>query len=311
MNLNEDLTETIALAHDLGHTCFGHAGETALADVMKPYGGFDHNEQTFRILTQLERRYVEFDGLNLTWETLEGIVKHNGPLVPEKDGAPVPATIAAYNEKCDLELTGSAGPEAQVAAMADDIAYNTHDIDDGLRAGLFGFDDLRGLPMFGPIMEDMQRHHPDVEKPRLLHAVVRQVIGSMIVDLLDTSRAAILTLNPKGSADIRRTPNPTIRLSFAMQQYLQALREFLRSRMYGHEKVNQACAKAESLVRELFAAFIDKPALLPEDWFRRLRGSESDDMAKARLIGDYIAGMTDRYARLEYRRLFAKDVIED
>ncbi len=192
MGLNEDLTETVALAHDLGHTCFGHAGEDALAAVMTPYGGFSHNDQTFRVLTRLERRYLQFDGLNLTWETLEGVVKHNGPLLNGKNGEPLSPTIAAFNERCDLELANFAGPEAQVAALSDEIAYNTHDIDDGFRAGFFDFDDLRNLPLFGPILEDMKRHHPDAEKPRIMSATVRQVIGSMITDLLDTSRAAIL-----------------------------------------------------------------------------------------------------------------------
>ncbi len=307
LGLNEDLTETIALAHDLGHTCFGHAGEDALAEIMKPYGGFSHNEQTFRILTQLERRYIQFDGLNLTWETLEGVVKHNGPLLPETEGKPLPSTIATYNERSDLELANFAGPEAQVAALSDEIAYNTHDIDDGYRAGFFGFDDLKNLPLFGPILEDMKRHYPDAEKQRIMSATVRQVIGSMITDLLDTSRAAILMLKPTSANDIRRAPQTTVKFSFGMAQQQNVIREFLRNRMYQHSRVNNACAKAERIVKDLFGFLIKKPDCLPADWFARLQGDESDDNTKARLIADYIAGMTDRFAVQEHKRLFSTE----
>lgn len=309
LGLNEDLTETLALAHDLGHTCFGHAGEHAMSEAMKPYGGFNHNEQTFRILTRLERRYLAFDGLNLTWETLEGIVKHNGPLLPLKDGESLPKTIAEFNDRYDLELASFAGPEAQVAALADDIAYNSHDFDDGYRAGYFGFDDLKHLPLFGPILEDTLRHYPDAEHHRVMYSVVRQVIGTMVTDLLDSTRAALLSLRPQSAMDIRRAREPIVKFSFGMQQHEHVLREFLRSRVYHHSHVNRACVKAEQIVRELFTAFMDDPGCLPESWQAPLKGHENDDALKARTIADYIAGMTDRYAVAEHRRLFSTEVM--
>jgi dGTPase len=309
LKLNEDLTETIALAHDLGHTCFGHAGEWTLAACMQPYGGFSHNEQTFRILTQLERRYLQFDGLNLTWETLEGIVKHNGPLLPEKPGETVPVTIASFNALYDLELTSFAGPEAQIAALADEIAYNTHDIDDGYRAGFFDFEELRTLPLFGPILDDMKRHHPDAEDDRIMHGVVRQVIGTMVTDMLDTTHAALVVLKPQSAADIRRAKEPAVRFSFAMQQYEHVLREFLQKRMYGHMKVNRICAKAERIVKELFMFLMEKPNCLPGPWYKPLHGREDDEVFKARQIADYIAGMTDRFAVQEHRRIFSTETM--
>lgn len=309
LNLNEDLTEAIALAHDLGHTCFGHAGETALSDLMQNYGGFAHNEQTFRVLTQLEQHYIEFDGLNLTWETLEGVVKHNGPLLPEKAGEALPPTIAAFNVQYDLALNHFAGAEAQVAAMADDIAYNTHDIDDGYRAGFFGFDDLKDLPLFGPIIEDIKRHHPNAPKDRILHAVVRQVIGTMVTDMLDTTRATISRLNLQSASDVRRAKEQTVSFSFAMQTNMRTIRDFLRKRMYGHSKVNRVCAKSERIVREMFAFLMQRPDCLPNEWYARVRGRDSEEEFKARVISDYIAGMTDRFAVLEHRRMFSTEMM--
>lgn len=309
LGLNEDLTEAIALAHDLGHTCFGHTGEGALADVMKKYGGFSHNEQTFRVLTKLERRYVEFDGLNLTWETLEGVAKHNGPLLPEKTDETVPPTIAAANEGFDLELGTFAGPEAQVAAMADDIAYNSHDIDDGYRAGFFGIEELKALPLFGPILEQTRRHHPEAGEDRVMHAVVRQVIGTMVTDLLDTTRAALAALKPRTAAEIRKARQPTVKFSFAMEQHMIVLRKFLRDLMYEHSKVNRTRVKAERMVKDMFALFMERPNCLPNAWYRDLRGREGDEALKARHIADYIAGMTDRYAVIEHRRLFSTEAM--
>ncbi len=309
LGLNVDLTETIALAHDLGHTPFGHAGEWGLAAAMEPYGGFSHNEQTFRVITALEKRYLDFDGLNLTWETLEGIAKHNGPLLPEKPGEAVPPTIAEFNIRYDLELDRFAGPEAQIAALADEIAYNTHDIDDGYRAGFFGFEEVRGLPLFGPILENIERNHPKAEKHRVMHAVVRQVIGSMVTDMLDATHAALVTLKPESATDIRKAKEPTVRFSFAMQQNLRTLREFLKQRMYGHSKVNRVCAKSERIVKEMFAFLMEKPECLPNAWYAPVRGRETEDAFKARVIADYIAGMTDRYAVQEYRRLFSVETM--
>ena len=302
--LNEDLAETVALAHDLGHTCFGHAGEWALDKAMRPFGGFSHNEQTFRILTQLERRYIQFDGLNLTWETLEGVVKHNGPVTQN-----VPATIAAFNARYDLELHSFAGAEAQIAALADDIAYNTHDIDDGYRAEFFNFDDLKSLPLFGPVLVAVCAAYPSAEPSRQMHETVRQVIGAMANDVLETTYQNLATLMPQDVAAIRGARQPVVGFSPAMQGHVVVLREFLATRMYRHNKVNRACAKAERIVCDLFAALMDKPGCMPPDWFDSLRDHQNDDQFKARLIADYIAGMTDRFAVQEHRRLFSTETM--
>lgn len=310
LGLNEDLTEAIALAHDLGHTCFGHAGEWALSEAMGPYGGFSHNEQTLRVLTQLERRYVNFDGLNLTWETLEGVVKHNGPLaLAGKEPDSVPSSIAAFNAMFDLELGTYPGLEAQIASVADEVAYNTHDIDDGYRAGFFDFGDMKALPLFGPIGEDMRRHYPDAPEDRIMHAIVRQVIGTMVTDLMDTTKAALATLKPNAAEDIRKAKQPVAKFSFAMQQHMTVLRDFLRNRMYRHSKVNRMLAKADQIVKEMFAYFMERPNCLPNDWYARLRPQETDEATKARMIADYIAGMTDRYAVQEHRRLFSTETM--
>jgi len=302
--LDEDLTEALALAHDLGHTCFGHAGEEGLAEVMKPYGGFSHNEQTFRILTQLERRYIAFDGLNLTWETLEGVVKHNGPIAGEAD-----PTVRAFCEKLDLELSTFAGPEAQVAALADDIAYNTHDADDGYRAGFFSLDDLRELPLFGSTLTETRKQHSSAPHDRLMFEAVRQVIGLMVTDVLATTRANLQNLRPKSASDIRHASAAVVEFSSELQKNLQTLREFLQARMYRHDKVNQSCANARKIVKDLFLHFMKEPNTLPKEWFEAVKGKSADDRAKARLIADYIAGMTDRYAIKEHRRLFSTEIM--
>ncbi len=305
LGFDEDLTEAVALAHDLGHTCFGHAGEEGLDEAMQPYGGFSHNEQTFRILTKLENRYAKFDGLNLTWETLEGVVKHNGPVAPE-DQSP---TFREFCAQMDLELATFAGPEAQVAAIADDIAYNTHDIDDGHRAGLFRLEDLRALPLFGKALADMEARYPDTDKERLMHETVREVIGLMITDLLETTRNNLASLQPKSAADIRKAPQAVVSFSFGMVQNVNVLREFLNTRMYRHSKVNRICAKARHIVKDLFAFFMAQPNCLPNAWFEALRAGGGNDTAKARLIADYIAGMTDRFAVQEHRKLFSTETM--
>jgi dGTPase len=309
LGLNEDLTETIALAHDLGHTCFGHAGENALSALMKPYGGFAHNEQTFRVLTLLEHQYIEFDGLNLTWETLEGVAKHNGPLMPEKAGEALPKTLQEFNIQFDLDLGHFASAESQVAAVADDVAYNTHDIDDGYRAGFFAFDELKNLPLFGPIIEDIRRRSPDAPKDRIIHAAVRQVIGTMVTDLIDTSKATISRLGPKSVSDVRRAKEPMISFSFAMQQNIRTIHDFLTKRMYSHSKVNRIHAKSERIVTEMFTFLMERPDCLPNEWYARVRGRDTDEEYKARIIADYIAGMTDRFAVLEHRRLFSTEMM--
>ncbi len=304
LGLNEDLAEAMALAHDFGHTCFGHAGEEALNQAMAPYGGFDHNEQTFRILTLLERRYAEFDGLNLTWETLEGIVKHNGPLIGAvADGEAVPATVAAYcRDKRDLELATFASAEAQVAALADDIAYNNHDIDDGLRARLFPVDDLRDLPLVGPVLTEIEARYPKLEEGRLIHETIRRVIDLMVTDLLTETRRRIAAAGPGSAQAVRHLDAPLVAFSAGMRQNDRALRSFLFTRMYRHYKVNRMTTKAKRVVRDLFDQYLARPDCLPDEWQVQARDLPED--ARARLVADYIAGMTDRYALDEHAKNF-------
>jgi dGTPase len=303
LGLDEDLTEAIALAHDLGHTCFGHAGEEGLAEVMQPYGGFSHNEQTFRILTKLENRYAKFDGLNLTWETLEGVVKHNGPVT----GTLLP-TLAEFSKIYDLELGTFAGPEAQVAALADDIAYNTHDIDDGHRAGFFRLEDLSELPLFGGALSRIRGQYPDVDNERIMYEVVRDVIGTMIGDVLHTTQAALQRLQPRTAADIRNASAAVVSFSFPMTQNVTVLREFLWARMYRHNKVNRICVKARHIVKDLFGFLMEEPSCLPTQWHGLVKQAATPS-AKARIIADYIAGMTDRFAVQEHRRLLSSETM--
>ena len=303
LGLNEDLAEAVALAHDLGHTPFGHAGEDALRDAMEPHGGFDHNEQTFRVLTRLERRYAEFDGLNLTWETLEGTVKHNGPLRGTGD-APggVPAAIAAFDQSFDLELASQAGPEAQVAALADDIAYNNHDIDDGLRAGLFTVGDLEDLGLVGPVVRKVRARYPGIEQARLVHETIRRVIDLMVNDLLAESRSRLADAAPDSAAAVRQAGRPLIAFSDAMLSNDRDLKAFLFERMYRHYRVNRMTSKVRRVVRQLFTQYLEEPGCLPDEW-RQASGAPGSSET-ARLAADYIAGMTDRYALDEHRRLF-------
>ena len=306
--LNEDLAEAIALAHDLGHTPFGHAGEDALDACMADLGGFDHNEQTFRIVTALERRYAAFDGLNLTWEALEGVVKHNGPLTGPGAGAkarakPVPPSIAGYSaESRDLELDGWPSLEAQVAALADDIAYNNHDIDDGLRAGLFAVADLAEVPLVGPVFAEVSARFPGLETPRLVHESIRRLIDRMASDLIEESRRRLGESQPRAVDDVRRAGRPLIAFSAAMSENDRALKGFLFERMYRYYKVNRMTSKARRVVQELFDLYLAQPDCLPGEWQAQAQGSETP--ATARLVADYIAGMTDRFALEEHRRLF-------
>jgi dGTPase len=309
LGLNEDLAEALALSHDLGHTPFGHAGEAALDDVMTPHGGFDHNEQTFRILTALERRYAEFDGLNLTWETLEGVVKHNGPLTgpggSERDRT-VPDSIARFCQDFDLELETHAGAEAQVAALCDDIAYNNHDIDDGLRAGLFTVADLDPVPLVGPVFREVAAKNPGLDPTRLIHESVRRLIDRMVADLLAETGRRIGDAAAHSPGDIRALGEPVVAFSDGMRQNDRALKDFLFQSMYRHERVNRMTATARGIVRDLFARYMAEPANLPADW--RAEAADKGEAAAARVVADYIAGMTDRFAIAEYRRLFGVDV---
>ncbi|MBT4769942.1 MAG: deoxyguanosinetriphosphate triphosphohydrolase [Rhodospirillaceae bacterium] len=289
LGVNEDMAEAVALAHDLGHTPFGHAGEDALNAAMEPFGGFDHNDQALRILTQLERRYAEFDGLNLTWETLEGVIKHNGPLT-----GPLPTTIANYPQTHDLEVHTYAGLEAQIAALADDIAYNNHDIDDGLRAELFTIDDLADVPLAGPVVHDIQKRYPGLELPRLVHETVRRLINLMVHDLLEETNRRLVQAKPRSAQDIREFGAPIAAFSEEMGENDKALKKFLFASMYRHERVNVMTVNAAKVMAELFTYFHGNPGSLPAPWPTEADGPGT--AVTARLVADYIAGMTDRYA---------------
>src|SRR5262247_3405718 len=304
LGLDEDLAEALALAHDLGHPPFGHAGERALDRCLAACGGFDHNAQTLRVVTALERRYAAFDGLNLTWETLEGLVKHNGPLT-DREGHPtgryrergVPQAIAHYGKTWDLELWSFAGAEAQLAALADDIAYDAHDIDDGLRADLFTLADISAVPLVGGILADIDREHPGLETARRVHELVRRIITRMIEDVIAECGRRVAMLKPRSAADVREAPRPIVGFSPAMDRADRDIKGFLYPRMYRHERVMRVMADAEGVVRDLFGHYRATPADLPEEWREGIGTSDADS---ARRIADYIAGMTDRYALIEH-----------
>ena len=302
LGLEEDLAEALALAHDLGHTPFGHAGEDALTEAMQPYGGFDHNAQSLRIVTHLEQRYPDFDGLNLTWESLEGLVKHNGPLVVAARPDILPFGIADYVAKHDLELDTFAGGEAQVAALADDVAYNNHDIEDGLRAGLFALADLADVPLVGPVLSEARHRYPDLDESRLIDEAVRQMIGAMVIDLTAETAHRIAESGVRTADDIRRLGRPVAGFSEKMHKHDKALKEFLHTHMYRHYKLNRMTSKARRVVRELFELLVSEPECLPTQWRSRAGGPRQT--STARIVADYIAGMTDRHALDEHRRLF-------
>lgn len=303
LGLDEDLAETLALAHDLGHTPFGHAGETALDGCMREFGGFDHNAQTLRIVTKLEHRYARFDGLNLTWETLEGLVKHNGPVVtPGRGMEELPRAIVEYAETQDLELSTYAGPEAQVAALADDIAYNNHDIDDGLRAGLFDIDDLMALPLVGDVFRRVIDRYPGLETTRVIHESVRELIGTMISDLLGETNRRIAEARPGSAADVRAMNRPLVGFTPEMNENNAALKAFLFERMYRHYRVNRSMSKAQRIVCDLFGLLHREPGQLPPEWQGGCDGAGG--MKTARRVCDFIAGMTDKFAIEEHARLF-------
>ena len=309
LGLDEDLAEALSLAHDIGHPPFGHAGETALDECLRAVGGFDHNAQTLRVVTALERRYAEFDGLNLTWETLEGLVKHNGPLT-DRAGRPVgryaqegvPRPIADYNARQDLQLWSFASAEAQVAAIADDIAYDAHDIDDGLRAGLFAAADLAAMPLTGDILRDIAAQYPDLESARVSHELVRRIITRMIEDVIAEASARLRRTGARSADDVRLAAAPAIGFSPYMAQAEAAIKGFLYPRMYRHERVMAVMRQAQDVVRDLFARYRAHPDCLPEEW--REAALAVQGVARERRIGDFIAGMTDRYALAEHARLF-------
>ncbi|HYP63438.1 MAG TPA: deoxyguanosinetriphosphate triphosphohydrolase [Acidocella sp.] len=294
LRLDEDLTECLALAHDLGHPPFGHAGETGLDEGLKAFGGFDHNDQSFRVVTQLERRYAAFDGLNLSWETLEGLAKHNGPLRNP------PPSITAYDAHTPLDLGRQTSAEAQVAAFADDIAYNTHDLDDGLRAGLFTFDDILTLPVIGGLLRHAQSLSN--EQNRIRHELSRAVINTLVHDALAESRARLGALAPQSADDIRAADRAVIGFSEEMRQANIKLKQFLFTRMYRHWRVNRQTHKARHVTKTLTTLLLAHPELLPDDW-RERAGKAGNTLQAAELVRDYVAGMTDRYALDEFSRL--------
>jgi dGTPase len=309
LGLDEDLAEALALAHDLGHPPFGHAGERALDECLAAFGGFDHNAQTLRVVTALERRYPAFDGLNLTWETLEGLVKHNGPLT-DRDGAPlgryrahgIPETILGYVRMQDLQLWSFASAEAQVAALADDIAYDAHDIDDGLRADLFRLDELAAVALPGRIIRDMRAAYPALDAARLVHEFVRRLIGLLIEDVVAETGRRLGALAPHSADDVRHAPSGVPGFSPAVAEADGAIKDFLETRMYRHARVMRVMDDAAQVVRELFARYSQRAGALPAEWSEGL--ADTDEGGRARRIADFIAGMTDRYALAEHARLF-------
>lgn len=313
LGLDGDLAEALALAHDLGHTCFGHTGEEVLDERMKDYGGFDHNAQALRVVTKLERRYAEHDGLNLTWECLEGLVKHNGPLL-EADGRPtgkyaakgVPKVILEFDSEWPLELAGYSSAEAQAAAIADDIAYNAHDIDDGLRAGLFDVADLKDVDFLRDIVVEIERLHPGLEKPRTIHEIVRRVITRLVEDVISHSGQCLEVAGVASSQGVREAGRALVGFSPAVAETDRSLKRFLYPHMYRHPKVMRVRGEAAAVVDRLFAHFERHPADMAGEW--GLFGAQmGDEPARFyRVIGDYIAGMTDRYAMAEHRRLFGR-----
>ncbi|MAM62427.1 deoxyguanosinetriphosphate triphosphohydrolase [Maritimibacter sp. UBA3975] len=290
LGLNEQLTEAVALAHDLGHTPFGHTGEEALDALMQPYGGFDHNAQALRIVTSLERHYAEFDGLNLTWETLEGIAKHNGPVTGE-----LPVALAEYNARHDLELDTHASAEAQVAALSDDIAYNNHDLHDAIRAKLIDEEEILVVPMIARSYAAVDQMYPTLDSNRRRHEALRRVFGVMVEDVLATSRAEIAALDPASATDVRMAGRQIIRFSGEIWEELKQLRGFLFRKVYRAPSVVQMRAEVTAIVDELFPLFMKNPDYLPAEW-REDVSQASDERALARIVADYIAGMTDRFA---------------
>ncbi|NRP11550.1 Deoxyguanosinetriphosphate triphosphohydrolase-like protein [Aliiroseovarius sp. xm-m-379] len=296
LRLNQHLTEAVALAHDLGHTPFGHTGEDRLDELMAPYGGFDHNAQALKIVTSLEHHYANWDGLNLTWETLEGIAKHNGPVT-----GGLPFALAEYNARHDLELHTHAGGEAQVAALADDIAYNNHDLHDGLQAGLFTMEEIAGLPIVGDMIREVDRKYPGLRGGRRRHEALRRVFGVMVEDVLATSTRLLQAANPTCVEDLRALDHAVIRFSPGLWQDLKDIREFLFTRMYRAPSVVEMRRRVTQVLEELFAHMFAQPSDLPAEWQEALAGAS--ERAIARHVADYIAGMTDRFALQEHRRL--------
>jgi dGTPase len=309
LGLDEDLAEALALSHDLGHTPFGHTGEDVLHECLLSFGGFDHNAQALRIVTRLERRYPDFDGLNLTWETREGLVKHNGPLMdkignplPKYQKSGIPNDILVENAQSHLDLASFAGPEAQVAALADDIAYNTHDIDDGLRAGMFSLADLAHIPFVGDILAEIMKKWPNLEETRIIHELTRRLITRFVEGVIDEGNLRLAPFQALKVEAVRQSSHPVIAFNQALATADKDIKTFLFANMYRNPNVMRVRSQAENVLRDLYRSFNADSRLLPEDWQIRLKGADERD--KAYHIADYIAGMTDRFALEEHRRLF-------
>src|SRR5579883_2176547 len=296
LGADEDLAETVALAHDLGHTPFGHSGEEALNKVTQDIGGFDHNAHALRLVTKLEHRYGDFDGLNLTWETLEGLVKHNGPLLQ-----PLPGPIEGFDRRWCLDLSSWAGVEAQLAALADDIAYVSHDIDDGLRAGLFSIADLTHAPLAGEHVRAVLERRGEIELSRFIGELMRTLMSELMEDVLATTRANLAGLS--SAAAVRAAGRATAAFSPALLERLKQLKAVQMRNMYRHERVAQSMTRAKAVVTDLYEAFAAHPSLLPPDWESAARAAEPGTVAR-----DYIAGMTDRFALAEYARVFRNEI---
>ena len=299
LGLDADLAETVALAHDLGHPPFGHSGEDELQALMADHGGFDHNVQTFRVVTELERRYPAFPGLNLTWETLEGVIKHNGPVTTQLD-RPSYRAVAKFDAAYDLGLATHASAEAQVAAIADDIAYNNHDVDDGLQAGLFTVEDLLDVPLIGPQLAAVRREWPDLEPALLRLEAVRRMIGQMSGDVVAETRRHAEGL--RSAEEVRALGRQLVTFSPDVVEGLGELRRFLLERMYRHWRVNRNRSQARRMLAEMFRLFMAEPDVLPDGWRTAAEGRTGS--GRARVVCDYLAGMTDRFAIEEHRRLF-------
>jgi dGTPase len=299
--VNEDLAEAVALAHDLGHTPFAHIGEVYLAQAMEAYGGFDHNDQSLRVLTTLERKYPRWNGLNLSWETLEGVVKHNGPVTGQ-----INIALEELRGQIDLPLGNHASIEAQVAALSDDIAYNNHDVEDGLRAGLFTIEELEELTILKDALATVCGNYTDLDKRYLIYEMIREMIGAMVQDVLAESRGRIAAVNPQNVDDVRNAGRQLVAFSDEMREKVDELRGFLYERMYRHFTINRIWLKVERIVGDLFTAFKKDYQLLPDNWQRRVEeaGGVDNEVIRARVVCDYIAGMTDRYAIREHERLF-------
>lgn len=303
LSLNDDLAEAVALAHDLGHTPFGHTGEDTLAECMAGYGGFDHNAQALKIVTDLECHYAAFDGLNLTWETLEGIAKHNGPLIAAPGtAADLPLAITDYNARHDLELHTQASAEAQVAALSDDIAYVNHDLHDGLQAGLLQVEQIMHLPLIGECFHAVDRQWPDLDPSRRRHEALRRVFGLTVEDVLLESRRRLADQAPESLTEVQALAAPVIAFSDQMAGDLAVIKAFLFENMYRHYRVKRMRTKAIRVVRELFDIFMSDPGVLPDGWRQTARAAETEAL-RARTVADYIAGMTDRFALEEHRTL--------